>query len=276
MSTTTPDAATNRSPTTASATSSSALDKPTYQYYVLLMLFFGYVFNVIDRSSVLGAVLPSIKKEIAASNFQMGLLGGLAFSLFYSFLGIPLARLADRWSRVNVLALAIALWSAATATCGLAFNYMSLFTSRVFTAVGEAGASPPSHSLISDYFSRSKRGTALAVYAMAVPVGTSIGNAFAGWFNVWYGWRMTFALDRHSGGSVRGADLAHGQGAAARVFGRSRGEAASRGATVPGSVQVPGRPQLVHAHVGRRRACTRSCGTRARRGTRASSSGATG
>jgi len=170
------------------------LDKPTYQYYVLLMLFFGYVFNVIDRSSVLGAVLPSIKKEIAASNFQMGLLGGLAFSLFYSFLGIPLARLADRWSRVNVLALSIALWSAATATCGLAINYLSLFTSRIFTAVGEAGGSPPSHSLISDYFSRSKRATALAVYAMAVPVGTSIGNAFAGWFNVWYGWRMTFAL----------------------------------------------------------------------------------
>ncbi len=87
---------------------------------MLLILFFGYVFNVIDRSSVLGAVLPSIKKEIAASNFQMGLLGGLAFSVFYSFLGIPLARLADRWSRVNVLAISVALWSAATATCGLA------------------------------------------------------------------------------------------------------------------------------------------------------------
>ena len=194
MSTTTPDEATSRAPNTSGATSTSALDKPTYQYYVLLVLFFGYVFNVIDRSSVLGAVLPSIKKEIAASNFQMGLLGGLAFSVFYSFLGIPLARLADRWSRVNVLALSVALWSAATATCGLAFNYMSLFTSRVFTAIGEAGGSPPSHSLISDYFSRSKRATALAIYAMAVPVGTSIGNASAGWFNVWYGWRMTFAL----------------------------------------------------------------------------------
>jgi MFS family permease len=186
----TSDASTER----AAQGGTNVLDKPSYQYYVLLMLFFGYVFNVIDRSSVLGAVLPSIKKEIAASNFLMGLLGGLAFSVFYSFLGIPLARLADRWSRVNVLALSIALWSAATATCGLAWNYLSLFTSRAFTAIGEAGGSPPSHSLISDYFPRSKRATALALYAMAVPIGTSVGNALAGWFNVWYGWRTTFVL----------------------------------------------------------------------------------
>jgi len=172
----------------------SIFDRPAYQYYVLFVVFLGYVFNVIDRSSVLGAVLPSIKKEIAASDTLMGLLGGLAFSLFYSFLGIPIARLADRWSRVNVLALAIALWSAATATCGLAWNYLSLFTSRALTAVGEAGGSPPSHSLISDYFPRSTRATALAVYAMAVPIGTSLGNFTAGWINVWFGWRKTFML----------------------------------------------------------------------------------
>jgi MFS family permease len=172
----------------------SVLDRPAYQYYVLFILFVGYAFNVIDRSSVLGIVLPSIKKEIPASNFTMGLLGGAAFAIFYSFLGVPISRLADRWSRVNVLALAVALWSAATATCGLAWNYLSLFTSRAFTAVGEAGGSPPSHSLISDYFPISRRATALAVYAMAVPVGTSIGNAFAGWLNDWVGWRLTFAL----------------------------------------------------------------------------------
>jgi MFS family permease len=175
-------------------TASSALDRPAYQHYVLLMLVFGYIFNVIDRSSVLGAVLPAIKQEISATNFQMGLLGGLAFAVFYSFLGIPIARLADRWSRVNVLALAVALWSTATATCGLAWNYASLFASRALTAVGEAGGSPPSHSLISDYFPLSKRATALAVYAMSVPIGTSLGNVFAGWLNVWYGWRATFVI----------------------------------------------------------------------------------
>jgi MFS family permease len=177
-----------------SAAASAVYEKPAYQHYVLAMLVLGYIFNVIDRSSVLGAVLPSIKEEIQASNFEMGLLGGFAFAVFYSFMGIPIARLADRWSRVNVLALAVGLWSAATATCGLAWNYASLFTSRALTAVGEAGGSPPSHSLISDYFPISRRATALAIYAMAVPFGTSLGNAAAGWLNVWYGWRLTFLI----------------------------------------------------------------------------------
>jgi MFS family permease len=157
------------------------------------MLVLGYIFNVIDRG-VFGIVLPSIRQEIQASNFAMGLVGGLAFALFYSVMGVPIARLADRWSRVNVLALAVGLWSLATATTGMAWNYLSLFGSRAMTAVGEAGGSPPSHSLISDYFPISRRATALAVYAMSVPIGTSIGNYFSGWFNVWYGWRMTFAF----------------------------------------------------------------------------------
>jgi MFS family permease len=192
LSTTNEDAATSGA--TSGGGTKSLLDSPTYQYYVLLVLFLGYVFNVIDRSSVLGIVLPSIKRDIPASNLLFGLLGGLAFSLFYSVLGIPLARLADRWSRVNVLTLSIALWSAATAVCGLAWNFVSLFTARAFTAIGEAGASPPSHSLVSDYFPRSKRATALAIYAMAVPIGAAIGSVLAGWLNVRFGWRLTFAL----------------------------------------------------------------------------------
>jgi len=173
---------------------STALDKPTYQYYVLFMLVLGYIFNVIDRSSVFGIVLPAIKKEIHASDFAMGMLSGATFAVFYSFLGIPIARLADRWSRVNVLAISIALWSVATATCGAAWNYLSLFSARAMTAVGEAGGSPPSHSLISDYFPISRRATALAMYAMAVPIGTSLGNYSAGRLNDWYGWRATFVL----------------------------------------------------------------------------------
>ncbi len=157
------------------------------------MLVLGYVFNVIDRG-VYGILLQSIKEEIQASDFAMGLLGGLAFSVCYSFMGVPIARLADRWSRVNVLGIAVAVWSVATATCGIAWNYATLFLSRTMTAFGEAGGSPPSHSLISDYFPLSKRATALAVYAMSVPIGTAIGNYGSGWFNEWYGWRWTFAL----------------------------------------------------------------------------------
>jgi MFS family permease len=109
-------------------------------------------------------------------------------------MGVPIARLADRWSRVNVLSLAIGLWTLATAACGGAWNYLSLFTFRSLTAVGEAGGSPPSHSLIADYFPISKRATALAIYAMAVPVGTAIGSFVSGHANVAFGWRMTFVL----------------------------------------------------------------------------------
>jgi MFS family permease len=122
------------------------------------------------------------------------LLTGPAFAFFYSVLGIPIARLADRWSRVNVLALSISIWTMATALCGAAYNYFTLFIFRCTTGIGEAGGSPPSHSLISDYFTGSKRATALAVYAMAVPIGTAIGNAVAGNANVWLGWRWTFVI----------------------------------------------------------------------------------
>ena len=136
-----------------------------------------YVLNTMDRSQILAASLQAIKKEFAASDFQMGLLTGIPFAVFYSFMGIPIAAWADRSSRRNVLALAVASWSAMTAIFGMAVNYAMLFAARVGTAVGEAGGSPPSHSLISDYFPKSRRGTAFAIYALGVPIGTSLGAA---------------------------------------------------------------------------------------------------
>jgi MFS family permease len=178
---------------TDAAAAASRLDSPAYKNYVVAVLVLGYIFNVIDRGAF-GILVQPIKESLHISDTGMGLLTGLAFSFFYSVMGIPIARLADRWSRVNVLALAIALWSLATAACGAAFNYLSLFFARSMTAVGEAGGSPPSHSLISDYFPLSQRATALAVYAMAVPIGTSIGNITSGWSNVYFGWRATFMI----------------------------------------------------------------------------------
>src|SRR5690606_11609231 len=169
------------------------LDSPTYKGYVVAILVLGYVFNVIDRG-VLGVLVEPIKAELQISDTAMGLLTGLAFAVFYSVMGVPIARLADRWSRVNVLALAITLWSLATAACGAAWNYLSLFVFRSLTGVGEAGGSPPSHSLISDYFPISQRATSLAVYAMSVPFGTALGNFTSGWGNVYLGWRWTFVL----------------------------------------------------------------------------------
>jgi MFS family permease len=171
----------------------SALGNPAYKYYVLVMLIVGYVINVADRG-VFGAVLQSIQNELHIRDDLMGLVGGLAFSLFYSTMGIPIARLADRWSRVNVLVLSIAVWSVATATCGAAVGFATLFLSRAATATGEAGGSPPSHSLISDYFPLSNRATALALYAMSVPFGTALGNFASGNANLMFGWRWTFVI----------------------------------------------------------------------------------
>jgi len=177
----------------AHATADSTLDNTSYQYYVLVVLVIGYIFNTMDRS-VLGILLQPIKEELQLSDAGLAWLTGPAFAVFYSVLGVPIARLADRWSRVNVLAISIAIWTAATALCGAAYNYVSLFIFRCTTGVGEAGGSPPSHSLISDYFAGSKRATALAVYAMAVPFGTAIGSFVSGHSNVSYGWRWTFFI----------------------------------------------------------------------------------
>jgi MFS family permease len=171
----------------------SRLDRPVYQHYVLCVLVLGYIFNVIDRG-VLAIVQTDIREELQISRTAMGLLTGLGFGVFYSVMGIPIARLADRWSRVNVLALAIGLWTLATAACGAAVNYLTLAAFRTATGVGEAGGSPPSHSLISDYFPTSRRATALAIYAMSVPLGTAIGNVISGWSNVYFGWRWTFVI----------------------------------------------------------------------------------
>jgi MFS family permease len=152
------------------------------------------VINTMDRTQILAASLQAIKKEFGASDFQMGVLTGIPFAFFYAFMGIPIAAWADRSSRRNVLALAVATWSAMTAIFGLAVNYAMLFAARVGTAIGEAGGSPPSHSLISDYFPKRRRGTAFSIFALGVPIGTSLGAALGGWGNQALGWRMTFIL----------------------------------------------------------------------------------
>jgi MFS family permease len=175
-------------------TTNPLLTKTWYANYVLILLTLGYVINTMDRTQILSASLQAIKKEFAASDFQMGLLSGVPFAVFYSIMGIPIAAWADRSSRRNVLALAVAGWSAMTGIFGLAVNYAMLFTARVGTAIGEAGGSPPSHSLISDYFAKGRRGTAFAIYALGVPIGSSLGAAYGGWGNQHLGWRQTFML----------------------------------------------------------------------------------
>ncbi len=162
-----------------------------YKWYALGVLFLVYVFNFIDRS-ILGILAEPIKRELDLSDSQIGFMGGLAFALFYTFLGIPIARLADRGVRRNILAVCLTLWSGMTAICGYAQNFVQLLMARIGVAVGEAGGSPPAHSMISDLFPPHQRATALGIYALGIPVGTMIGNLAGGWINEVFDWRTAF------------------------------------------------------------------------------------
>ncbi len=166
---------------------------PNYRKYALGILLIGYIINFVDRS-ILSLLLEPIKLELALTDSQLGFLGGLAFAVFYTFLGIPIAALADRRSRVKILAVSMVIWSAMTAVCGLANNFLTLLLARIGVGIGEAGASPPSHSLISDYFPIETRATALSIYALGIPLGTMIGSFVGGWGADAVGWRYTFFL----------------------------------------------------------------------------------
>jgi predicted MFS family arabinose efflux permease len=175
-------------------TSSDESRSPTsnvYRNYVLLMLTLVYVFNFVDRQ-ILVILQESIKNELMLSDTQLGLLSGLSFALFYVVLGIPIARFADRGNRRNVVAIAVVAWSAMTALCGLAQNYLQLVLARIGVGVGEAGCSPPAHSMISDYFAENQRATALSVYSMGIYIGILFGFSLGGWLDTNYGWRMAF------------------------------------------------------------------------------------
>lgn len=164
-----------------------------YRYYALAVLVIGYVVNFVDRQ-ILAVLLEPIRQDLFFSDFQLGLLGGLAFAIFYATLGIPIAMLADRKSRVKILAAAMAVWSIMTALCGMATNFFWLLLARIGVGIGEAGASPPSHSLISDYFPVSTRATALSIYSLGIPIGSWIGTTIGGWGADTLGWRATFFL----------------------------------------------------------------------------------
>jgi MFS family permease len=155
------------------------------------MLFLVYLSNHIDRG-ILNILIQPIKEEFGASDFMMGMLAGPAFAIFYATAGIPIARLADRTSRVNVIAVSMTVWSGMTALSGYAGNIISLALFRVGVGAGEAGCSPPSHSLIADYFPPERRGRAMGVYAMATQAGAAFGWLLGGWLFLWLGWRWTF------------------------------------------------------------------------------------
>jgi MFS family permease len=141
-----------------------------YRTFVLVLLTIVYGFNFIDRQ-IVGILAPFIQKDLGLSNTQLGLLIGLAFAALYTTVAIPLAWLADRYNRVNILSIALATWSGFTALTGLATNFAQIAIARMGVGIGEAGGSPPSHSIISDMYSKEERAGALGVYSMGIPLG---------------------------------------------------------------------------------------------------------
>jgi predicted MFS family arabinose efflux permease len=164
-----------------------------YPYLVLGILVVVYTLNFVDRV-VLGVLVPPIKAELNLTDTQLGLLGGTAFALFYTALGIPIGWLADRVNRVWIISLALALWSAFTAACGLAQSFSQLFLARLGVGVGEAGGVAPSYSMVSDYFPPAHRGRALAIYACGIPIGSALGLLFGGLIATWINWRIAFFI----------------------------------------------------------------------------------
>lgn len=162
-----------------------------YAYYVLSILFVVYIFNFIDRQ-ILAILLEPIKKDLQISDTALGFLTGFAFAVFYTFAGLPLARLADRWVRRSLIAISLATWSVMTALSGLSRGFTDLALARIGVGIGEAGASPSAHSILSDYFPPEKRATVIAFYASGIYVGVGLGYWLGGWINDAYGWRMAF------------------------------------------------------------------------------------
>ncbi len=146
------------------------MNNKNYRTFALVLLTIVYGFNFIDRQ-IMGILAPFIQEDLNLTNTQLGLLIGFAFAVFYTVTAIPIAWLADRFSRVNILAIALATWSGFTALTGLANNFVQIGLARMGVGIGEAGGSPPSHSIISDMYPKEERASALGVYSMGIPFG---------------------------------------------------------------------------------------------------------
>jgi predicted MFS family arabinose efflux permease len=164
-----------------------------YRYYVLGVLTLVGTFSWMDRQ-LFSILLQSIKHDLHFTDTQLGLLGGIAFGLFYATVGLPLAKLADRVNRRNLVAITLALWSGMTALCGFTTGFASMFLARTGVGVGEAGSSPASQSIVSDYFPPGVRGVAMGVLYTFVPIGYVLAYASGGFLNDTVGWRSAFIL----------------------------------------------------------------------------------
>ncbi|MEM9620510.1 MAG: MFS transporter [Pseudomonadota bacterium] len=161
--------------------------------YTLGVLVVVYTFNFIDRQ-ILSILIEPIKADLGVSDFGMGLLSGTAFAIFYATLGMPLALIADRWNRRNLIGLSLAVWSGMTALSGLAMNFWQLAVARIGVGIGEAGCSPAAHSMLADLYPAKERATALGIYALGIPIGIMFGLFAGGAIADAYGWRLAFFI----------------------------------------------------------------------------------
>ncbi len=160
---------------------------------VLGLLLLIYTSNFIDRT-ILATLGQAIKVDLGISDAQLGLLQGLAFAIFYTALGLPLARLSERVNRVSLISVCLAVWSVMTALCGTAQSFLQLFLFRIGVGIGEAGCTPPAHSLISDLYGPKKRATALGIYSIGIPLGMMIGAVSGGWLTDTFNWRIAMVV----------------------------------------------------------------------------------
>lgn len=174
-------------------TAQRLLGKDWYRWYALGVLVLVFASSHVDRQ-IMGILLEPIKTELGASDTQMGFLIGLTFAIFYATLGMPIAMLADRTNRRNIIAAATTIWSAMTVACAYVGSYGQLALARIGVGIGEAGSSPPSHSMISDLFPQHERTTAMGIFALGINIGLLIAYLGGGWMSEHWGWRTTFIV----------------------------------------------------------------------------------
>lgn len=164
-----------------------------YRTYALWILLLIYILNFLDRT-IVNILAEPIKNDLGLKDWQIGMMSGLAFAVFYTVLGIPIARVAERANRPVIIAASLAVWSGFTAVCGFAQSFGQLVLARIGVGIGEAGCTPAAHSLITDSTPREKRASALAFYSLGIPLGSMAGMAFGGFIADAYGWRKAFLL----------------------------------------------------------------------------------
>jgi predicted MFS family arabinose efflux permease len=175
---------------TLSESGSGSLGR-TARRYALGLITAVYVFSFIDRQ-ILAILLPAIKDDFGVNDWVLGFLAGPAFAIFYVTLGIPIAVLADRWNRRNLIALSLTIWSGMTALSGVSANIVQLALARIGVGIGEAGFAPPAHSMIADMYPPERRGTAMGIFTSGIALGITIAYVGGGWMAQNIGWREAF------------------------------------------------------------------------------------